>query len=102
MEWYNPGFAAFGIVWLRLVKIFSGSHQTFQGDVHSSRLYLLLLKYSIPKQGWFNISIVLLVGGGLIFLFSPRSLGGEMIQFDQYFQMGWFNHQLENPLLIKD
>ena len=32
-----------------------------------------------------------------IFLeFSPRSLG-EMIQFDDHiFQMGWFNHQLDD------
>ena len=29
------------------------------------------------------------------FLFSP--LPGEMIQFDEHiFQMGWFNHQLDN------
>ena len=28
-------------------------------------------------------------------LFSPRSLLGEMIQFDEHiFQMGWFNHHL--------
>ena len=36
------------------------------------------------------------LGGGNsnIFLFSP--LPGEMIQFDEhFFQMGWFNHQLD-------
>jgi len=39
------------------------------------------------------------LGGGLKHLiFSPL---GEMIQFDDHiFQMGWFNHQLENPLMF--
>ena len=38
------------------------------------------------------------LGGGvsqIFFEFSPRKFG-EMIQIDKYiFQMGWFNHQLE-------
>ena len=34
------------------------------------------------------------LGGGFkYFLFSP--LPGEMIQFDEYFSDGWFNHQLD-------
>ena len=33
------------------------------------------------------------LGGGLRYvLFSP--LSGEIIQFDEYFSSGWFNHQL--------
>ena len=37
-----------------------------------------------------------------IFLFSPRF--GQMIQFDEHiFQMGWFNHQLdEGHSIFKD
>ena len=40
------------------------------------------------KTRWWQLKYV---------LFSPRN-HGEMIQFDEHiFQMGWFNHQLENP-----
>ena len=40
------------------------------------------------------------LGGGFQHvLFSP--LPGEMIQFDEHiFQMGWFNHQLEDDVCI--
>ena len=39
------------------------------------------------------------LGGGFkYFQFSPRKIG-EMIQFEEHiFQLGWFNHQLDNPL----
>ena len=41
-----------------------------------------------------------LLGGGFKhFLFS--SLFGEMIQFDEHiFQMGWFNHQPEQVMVV--
>ena len=44
----------------------------------------------VPVQQFkFDINL----GGGFkYFLFSP--LLGKMIQFDEYFSDGWFNHQL--------
>ena len=63
------------------------------------RIETLMNHKNCRLMGAFIVSVMFhkkLLDGFKYLLFS--SLPGEMIQFDEYFSDGWFNHQLEHGL----